>query len=73
MAEALSKALRTQFEVLERVEIRLKAVSIELKKKDDYIKTLQQTVAQMQIKIDEHGQYSRREAFCITGPLSTKR
>ena len=72
MAEALAKALQPQFErladkMLERVDTRLKAMSIELEKKDACIKSLQQTVAQMQMKIDEHEQYSRREALRISG------
>ena len=56
--------------MLERVDTRLKAMSIELEKKDACIKSLQQTVAQMQMKIDGHEQYSRHEALCITPPQS---
>ena len=72
VAEALAKALQPQFgrladKMLERIHTRLKAMLIELEKKDACIKSLQQTVAHMQMKIDEHEQYSRCEALRNAG------
>lgn len=72
VCDALSAAVLKHIEVMAdkvtlRIDARLKALTDQIKEKDARIDTLEASVRDLQVKLDDQEQYSRREALRVDG------